>query len=90
MLRVLKDIGEKGSVTLFTCVDIAAGEEVLPLPGGQRDVREPHRRGEREGHREPDESARQEAPDTLARLGRHAALPVRLVHEHSPKVPYSA
>ncbi len=53
---------------------------------GQRDVGEPHGRGEREGHGEPDEPARQESPDALLWFGRHAALPVRLVYENCPEV----
>ena len=71
---------------LPTLVHLGIRQQWLAVLGAERDVGEPHRGGEREGHGEPDEAAGQEAPHALLRSRRHAALPVRLVDEHRTEV----
>ena len=48
----------------------------------ERPVRHAQCEGRAEGNGEPDETAGQEAPHTLAGLGADAGLPERLVDEH--------
>ena len=48
----------------------------------ERPVRHAQCEGRAEGNGEPDETARQKAPHTLAGLGADAGLPERLVDEH--------
>ena len=70
----------------LTWVDLILSQQRLAGLRAQTNVRQAHGRRKGEGHGEPREAAGEEAPDRLPRLGRHGALPIRLVHEHRAKV----
>ena len=70
----------------LTGIDFFVGQERRPLVGGEGDVSQAHSGGHGERDGKPGQTAEQKAQHSLPWLGRHAALPVRLVHEDRAKV----
>ena len=86
MIFVIIGILQQINILPRTCTDVRVTEQWRPLMGAEGNVGQAHGGGEGEGHREPNQPSKQEAPHALPRLRSYGALPIRLVNKYRSKI----